>query len=79
MNKLLVQLLKSWARGIGAKKLRKMATHPNPDFQFKAPLIGEYDIFVTEPDTSKPHPRARKATAVTVQGERFWVWAVRVK
>lgn len=56
-----------------------MANDPNPDFQFKAPLIGEYDIFVTDPEATKPHPKARKATAVTVQGERFWVWAVRVK
>ena len=73
---LVLDLVKMWALQQGVRKLRKYAADDRPDVQFDMPIVGQrVDIWVrAEPTPPPTAPKARLATEITVDGERFWLF-----
>jgi len=73
---LVLDLVKMWALQQTLKKLRQYAADPRPDVQFDMPIIGQkVDIWVrAEPTPPPTAPKAKRATEITVDGEKFWLF-----
>ena len=73
---LVLDLVKMRALQQTLKKLRQYAADPRPDVQFDMPIVGQkVDIWVrAEPTPPPTAPKAKRAMAITVGGEKFWLF-----
>jgi len=73
---LVLDLVKMRALQQTLKKLRQYAADPRPDVQFDMPIVGQkVDIWVrAEPTPPPTAPKAKRATEITVDGEKFWLF-----